>query len=37
MTTSPVNGASFTRITFSRLADVAIVIDDNGNNLVIIK
>jgi uncharacterized protein YjdB len=32
-----VNGAQFTRITFSRLGDTAIVIDDNFNQLVIIK
>ena len=32
-----VNGAQFTRITFSRLGDAAIVIDDNFNQLVIIK
>jgi hypothetical protein len=32
-----VNGASFTRIAFTRLGDVAVVVDDAGNNLVIIK
>jgi len=32
-----VNGAQFTRIAFSRLGDTAIVIDDNFNQLVIIK
>ena len=32
-----VPGASFTRITFSRLGDIALVIDDSGNQLVIIK
>jgi hypothetical protein len=32
-----VNGASFTRITFTRLGDIALVVDDAGNNLVIIK
>jgi hypothetical protein len=32
-----VNGAQFTRITFSQLRDTAIVIDDNFNQLVIIK
>lgn len=32
-----VNGASLTRITFTRLGDVALVVDDAGNNLVIIK
>jgi hypothetical protein len=31
------NGASFTRITFTRLGDIALVVDDAGNNLVIIK
>jgi WD40 repeat protein len=32
-----VNGAAFTRIAFTRLGDIAVAIDDAGNNLVIIK
>ncbi len=32
-----VNGASLSRIAFTRLGDIAVVIDDAGNNLVIVK